>query len=99
MKYYYEGGTKKITLKKGCSEWVNLDCPDIFTEGGQRIMHNGGMNGWYGFPIGNEELLKQLRLFIIASDKAFCKKYPEIATFRGENGLVKNMDKEISFIK
>lgn len=99
MKFYFIdtlGRKHELTLKKGSAEWVNYDCPDIFTEDHRQVFHMGGMNGWYNF-IDDDNILKQFRKFIIASDKAFCRKYPHIATFQGKEGnLVNNLDKEIS---
>jgi len=101
MKYYFEDwrGKNTITLKRASAEWVNSDCPDILTEEGETILHNGGLNGWYGLPFENENLLKQLRRFVITSDKAFCKKYAHLGfTFEDEGKLVKNLDREIENI-
>lgn len=95
MKFYFTDTLNiihQITLNKGSAEWVNYDCPDIFTEDDIQVFHMGGMNGWYRF-IDNDNILKQFRKFVIASDRSFCKKYPSIATFEGKEGnLVQNLD-------
>lgn len=98
MRYYFEDwrGRNTITLKRASAEWVNSDCPDILTEEGGTILHNGGLNGWYGLPFGNSDLIGQLRKFVVASDRAFCKKYVHLGyTFEGEGKLVKNLDREL----
>lgn len=76
--FYYENGDGKhrITLKKGCPEWVNSDCPDILYDDGSVLFHCS-FNGVDDLPLfaiedGTAEKLVE---FIKASDKAFKKKY------------------------
>jgi hypothetical protein len=99
MRYYFDNyrGRNYITLKKASPEWINSDCPDIIMEHGKEyIFHNGGLNGWYRLPIQDIPLLRLFRKFILASDKAFCKKYPDLNyLFKGNDGVVRFLDKEL----
>ncbi len=101
MKFYFEDwrGKNYITLEKGSAEWVNSDCPSIYNEKDIEILHNGGLNGFYGLPIEDISLLKQLRNFIIGSDKAFIKKYSQYYLFyllrHIPGNLIKNFDRKL----
>lgn len=99
VRYYFDDyrGRHFITLKRASAEWINSDCPDIMMESGEYVFHNGGMNGWYKLPIQDIPLLRSFRNFILKSDKAFCKKYPELNyVFKGNDGVVRFLDKELS---
>jgi hypothetical protein len=98
MKYYFDDwrGRNYITLKKASPEWINSDCPDIMQDNGDYVFHNGGMNGWYRLPTQDISLLRLFRNFVLKSDKAFCKKYPELNyVFEGNGGVVRFLDKEL----
>jgi len=81
MKFIYEDwrGKHTITLKRACPEWINSDCPEITTEVGDTIFKTG-INGVNDLPLWALEngTAQKLINFIIKSDLAFGKKYPEI---------------------
>ena len=81
--FYYNDyrGKHNITLKRACPEWINADTPDIYFEDESLLWHSD-ISGVTDLPLWaikdgtGEKLIK----FILKSDNAFRKKYPDSKT-------------------
>jgi hypothetical protein len=83
-KAYYNYGTTEeveITLRRAAPEWCNLNCPRIWaicqdpTRDQAPWMLNS--DGWIGAVEGGpEDLVVLYTRFVLASSKAFYRKYP-----------------------
>lgn len=88
MPYYYEdfNGKHKLTLIRGAAEWVNADCPSIYSDDGSEVYHGGSMTPHIPYNI-DDNIRTALMSFFAKSSKAFNKRYPNLVTCSEEEFL------------